>query len=215
MDGGYLIPNDLNGIKYCFSPGVDMESRFELELAEKGIEIFMADFSIDKPSILHPRFHFIKKYIGSDDLGNFLSLNSWIDQNLLKNDTSDLILQMDIEGFEYETILSLSRQILDRFRIIVIELHDLNRISDRYFFNLINRFFTKLLARHSVVHLHPNNYSKSIIINGIVIPPLMEITLLRNDRFTSIDYFSKFPHPLDEPNVAKVDVVLPKFWYRD
>jgi len=28
-DGGYLIPDDLEGVKYCFSPGVDQTADFE------------------------------------------------------------------------------------------------------------------------------------------------------------------------------------------
>lgn len=212
-DGGYLIPDDLEGISACFSPGVDIESRFELEIAEKGIDVFMADYSVEKPKIEHPKFHFIKKYVGADDLGDYISMSTWTNENLPSKDNGDLMLQMDIEGFEYETILSIPRNLLNRFRIIVIELHELNRIPDRYFFNQLNRVIEKLLASHSVVHLHPNNNAKSRMVNGIEIPPLMEITLLRNDRFSSTDHFSIFPHPLDYPNVAKVDVVLPKLWY--
>jgi hypothetical protein len=33
-DGGYLVPDDLEGIEYCFSPGVSSESGFEAALAE-------------------------------------------------------------------------------------------------------------------------------------------------------------------------------------
>ena len=28
-DGGYLLPDDLDGVQCCFSPGVSTESRFE------------------------------------------------------------------------------------------------------------------------------------------------------------------------------------------
>lgn len=213
-DGGYLIPDDLDGILACFSPGVDIESRFELEIAEKGIDIFMADYSVEKPQIEHPKFHFIKKYIGADDMRDFITMGSWIGQSFPETENSDLLLQMDIEGYEYEAIASISRSVLNRFRIIVIELHHLDRISDRFYFNQLKSFFEKLLANHSIVHLHPNNYNKPRNIYGISVPPLMEFTFFRNDRFSSSDYFSKFPHPLDKPNVDKADVVLPKFWFR-
>mgnify|MGYP000750974752 FL=1 len=33
-DGAYLLPDDLSGISACFSPGVDVSSTFEEELAE-------------------------------------------------------------------------------------------------------------------------------------------------------------------------------------
>ncbi len=57
----YLIPNDLEDIAICVSPGVDSESRFELELANKGMKVYMADNSVDSPAINHSNFHFIKK----------------------------------------------------------------------------------------------------------------------------------------------------------
>ena len=34
-DGGYLIPDDLEGIDYCFSPGVAEASDLEFECAER------------------------------------------------------------------------------------------------------------------------------------------------------------------------------------
>lgn len=181
---------------------------------EKGIDIFMTDYSIEKPSLDHPNSHFTKKFLGADDLGNYMTLDSWTSQKLPQDDKSDLLLQMDIEGYEYDTLTGLSRPLLDRYRIIVIELHHLDRMFDGYFFNQLNRIFTKLLSHHSVVHLHPNNNGKSIKINCIELPIFIEITLFRNDRFSSSEYFLNFPHSLDEPNVAKDDFVLPKFWFR-
>ena len=37
-DGGYLIPDDLDGIEVCFSPGVSTEASFELELTNYKIK---------------------------------------------------------------------------------------------------------------------------------------------------------------------------------
>ncbi len=213
-DGGYLLPDDLEGITACFSPGVDIESRFELDLAERGMEIYMADFSIEKPRIDHPKFHFTKKFLGADDLGSFMTLDTWSRRELPGDESADLLLQMDIEGFEYDVLLALSRLLLDRYRIIVIEFHQLDRMFDRYFFNQLNRIFNKLLANHSVIHIHPNNYVKPVKIKGIEIPECVEITLLRNDRFTSTEYFSNFPHPLDVKCTENEEVALPEFWYK-
>lgn len=213
-DGGYLVPDDLEGLTACFSPGVDLESRFELDLAQRGLEVYMADYSIEKPTIDHPKFHFSKKFLGGDDLDPYMRLDTWASQSLPSGDTSDLLLQMDIEGYELESIYSLSRPLLDRFRIIVIELHFLERMFDRFYFNQLNRFFEKLLANHTVVHLHPNNNFRAKNIKGIAIPPLMEITLLRKDRVKSSEYTTHFPHPLDHPNLDQKDVILGKHWYR-
>lgn len=62
------------------------------EMDEKGIDIFMTDYSIEKPSLDHPNFHFTKKFLGADDLGTYMTLDSWISQKLPQYDKSDLLL---------------------------------------------------------------------------------------------------------------------------
>lgn len=37
-DGGYLVPNDIDGIKYCFSPGVGLTSSFEEDITKRGVK---------------------------------------------------------------------------------------------------------------------------------------------------------------------------------
>ena len=60
-DGGYLVPNDLAGIGACFSPGVADISGFEEACADLGLQVFLADKSVDGPSAPHPQFRFTKK----------------------------------------------------------------------------------------------------------------------------------------------------------
>lgn len=50
-DGGYLVPNDLEGIEACFSPGVDKISEFELDCLNYGMKIYMPDKSVEKPNL--------------------------------------------------------------------------------------------------------------------------------------------------------------------
>jgi len=99
-DGGYLIPNDLTDIKYCYSPGVSSSVGFELDLLEHGIESFLADFSIENIPILNKKFDFEKKYIGHErgNSNDYITLESWI--NMKTPNEANLILQMDIEGGE-------------------------------------------------------------------------------------------------------------------
>ena len=51
-DGGYLFPDDLDGVRHCFSPGVPDCREFELDLANRGMDVFMADRSTDLPPII-------------------------------------------------------------------------------------------------------------------------------------------------------------------
>lgn len=213
-DGGYLLPDDLEGVRACFSPGVDVESRFELQVAERGIDVFLADYSIEKPKYDHPRFQFTKKYIGAMDHGIYMTMDSWVAASLPEDSSSDLLLQMDIEGFEYEGIFSMSQSLLNRFRIIVIEFHFFDRLFEKHFFKKVNRVFEKLLINHSIVHIHPNNDAKPVTIGGIDLPPYLEFTFVRNDRVNPNAFVSHGKHPLDQDNVPKESVELSRHWYR-
>lgn len=40
-DGGYVLPNDLEGITALISPGVSDETSFDTEIASMGIPVYM------------------------------------------------------------------------------------------------------------------------------------------------------------------------------
>ena len=196
-DGAYLLPDDLSGISACFSPGVDVSSTFEEELAEKyDIKSYMADFSVDKPPIENKRFHFEKKFLGNKNDEKFIRLEDWVNDNI--NDNSDLILQMDIEGAEYEVIIDTPSDIFKKFRIMAIEFHCLDMIFNNNSFKMVEAVFDKLCNDFTVVHIHPNNSRPIIYKNSINIPELLEFTFLRNDRVELNDKKLSFPHALDE-----------------
>src|SRR5580692_6161639 len=48
-DGGYLVPDDIDGIVACFSPGVGPVAAFEGALASRGINCYLADGSVAAP----------------------------------------------------------------------------------------------------------------------------------------------------------------------
>jgi len=77
-DGGYLIPDDLEGIETCFSPGVSLEASFEFELASRKIKSFLADYSVDSPPVSHELFDFEKKYLGVENNEIYMTLESWM-----------------------------------------------------------------------------------------------------------------------------------------
>lgn len=211
-DGGYLIPDDLEGITACFSPGVSAVSGFEADCAQRGIKVFLADYSVDGPAEQHPAFTFTKKYLGATTSDVFMTLDSWVSENA--PDAGDLLLQMDIEGCEYQVILSTSDDIMRRFRIIVVEFHFLDQMWNRPFYFVASPVFDKLLQTHVCVHIHPNNTAAPIPKRGLSIPPLMEFTFLRRDRVESREPCMTFPHPLDADCGAGPTVDLPRCWYQ-
>jgi hypothetical protein len=135
-DGGYLVPNDIEGVDVCFSPGVSQVSAFEEDLTKRGIRCFLADYSVDSPPVANDLFDFEKKYLGPADSGNFMTLESWI--NIKAPTGSDFILQMDIEGAEYGVLFDTSPGTLRKFRMLVIEFHRLDALCDKMGYELIS-----------------------------------------------------------------------------
>ena len=98
-DGGYLIPDIIKNIDACFSPGVGKIHGFENDLLKKGIKVFMADKTVSKPNLKFTNYDFLKKNLGSFNDEETITLDQWIYE---KGVNKNLLLQMDIEGSEYE-----------------------------------------------------------------------------------------------------------------
>lgn len=212
-DGGYLIPDDLQGINICFSPGVDQVASFEAGLLKFGIRSHLADYSVDKVPQGVSVASFTKKFIGANDNDQFISMESWIRGVSEYGQTNDLLLQMDIEGGEYESLLSIPNDILARFRIAAIEFHNIETWSQGHYLSLVEATFEKLLKVFHVVHNHPNNAMGIVDMNGFLAPRVFELTLLRKDRVGTIEGFATLPHPLDRPNIPRLpDIQLPANW---
>ncbi len=217
-DGGYLVPDDLAGIAACFSPGVSTSVDFELDLASRGIRSYMVDASIDALPAHNDAFTFDSLWLGARDDVNSqtISLDSWVSKYAPDSTEGDLLLQMDIEDAEWATLAATSRETLSRFRIIVLELHDLTSLASRKGNLYITAIFEKLREQFDVVHAHPNNSFVPERIKGVPIHPILEITLLRKDRIDYSNPTERFPHPLDTRNlVHRPDVRLRAIWHRE
>lgn len=212
-DGGYLIPNDLDDIETCFSPGVDVTASFEKDLLGRGIKSHLADASVDGAPDGLEVASFEKMFLGGVADDTHITLDQWTRRS--GGYIGDWILQMDIEGSEYETILAASPNTLRRFRIIAMEIHNTSHWFNPVAWGCVGTFFEKILADFYVVHNHPNNNCPFIDVNGILIPTVFEMTFLRKDRSQALGYVEQFPHPLDQPNVLdKPDRPLPKSMYK-
>ncbi len=202
-DGGYLIPDDLTNIKACFSPGVDTFATFESDLLKCGIGSHLADYSVDKSPDGLQALSFTKKFIGANSYDHFVSLEDWVDEFEPKSSSNSLLLQMDIEGAEYETLLSCPTKTLSKFRIMVIEFHAIESWGHSDFLNIVEATFNKILDTHFIVHSHPNNAMGLVDMNGLIAPRIFELTFLSRKR-ASPGALAITPHPLDFPNVSNM-----------
>ena len=181
-DGGYIVPRDFDGVIACFSPGAAGTWNFEKELHNSwNIPIFIMDRYESRPDDLNHNVSFDDSWLGPSDSEGFTSINTWIEKYFPKT-PGDFILQMDIEGAEYQSILSMSDDNLKRFRIIVIELHFTQNFMNRLAFQMIYKpFFEKLNKFFDVIHLHPNNCCGEWNLGEITFPNVVEITFHRRN----------------------------------
>jgi len=183
-DGSYAIPDDLNGITHCFSPGVGPSSAFEFELAERGIDVLLADASVAGPAAKHKRFRFRPAYLASfsDPSRQLISMEDWVQSECGNEPQAELILQMDIEGGEYEIIHSMDEALLQKFRIVVVEFHHLNQLRHGIMCRYMGGACQKLLKHFRICHVQENWAAGGFSLAGKRYSRLLEVTLVRNDR---------------------------------
>lgn len=211
FDGGYLIPDVLQEIKYCFSGGVGDNYTFEQDLKKRSIKCFLADGTIEPVE----GFEFVGKNINCFNDKNNITINEWISKSIdLKNE--GILLKLDIEGSEISTIYNIDEKYFEYIKVIVIEFHDFVYLGSHFGNKILDEVFSKIFKNFTICHVHPNNYGSFRNIEGIKIPNLMEFTFLNNDLIKDkkkIDY--DFPHLLDSKNNPhKNDIVLPKIFYK-
>jgi hypothetical protein len=214
-DGGYLLPDDLDGIVACFSPGVSDQASFEEAVLARGVACYQADASVERSPVEdHPLVHFDRKFLGPATEGEFMSLSDWLEEKEPQR-RGDLLLQMDIEGAEWLTLAATTDELLSRFRIICIEFHRLEHLFSPFAFDIMEGVFERLLRQFYVVHVHPNNWSEAAAVSRrYQVPGVLEYTFLRKDRVKQKWPAVQFPHELDQDcNGDSRSVVLPPSMY--
>ena len=210
-DGGYLVPDVLKKIKTCFSPGVGNIHGFENDLLEKDIRVFMADGTVEKPILLNKNYDFLKKNLGTHEDDETTTLNSWMDS---KETQDDLLLQMDIEGSEYEVVNSLDELNLKKFRVMIIEFHYFEQVLTKMGYKTIESVMKKILKYFDVAHIHPNNCCGSYKVNKTIIPSTLEITFMSKELSLKKERIDKLPNKLDSKNIShKDDIFLDNNWF--
>jgi len=201
-DGGYLIPNDLKNISWCISPGVENKMEFEAELWNRfKIKSIMFDGSVNSPTNMSDGQKFYKLFVGAATFENFVSMNDII-VNYDLDKEEDLVGQIDIESAEYSFLNATSDKNFNRFRILVVEFHEIDRwIQKKYYSEVIEPMLIRLNRLFDLVHLHPNNNGGFFSYKRKTLPNVVEITFHRKDRAKGYFGNATLPHPLDSKNI--------------
>lgn len=215
-DGGYLLPASHGWISEVFSPGVAEVADFENHFAMLGAECFLADGSVDAAPIAGPTVYFDKKFIGPLDNPQWLGFEDWV--NGRGKPSASKLLQMDIEGGEYDVFMSTSKEFMSQFKIVVLELHDLHLIWQDPQWKRVEHLLDLLNHDFIVVHSHINNSEWPVRIASIKLPPLVEVTFVRRDSLgVEGDQLERNKrriwHALDRKNNARLPAFkLEKIW---
>ncbi len=211
-DGGYLVPDDLEGIDLLISPGIGNVTKFEKDCAERGMQVHLIDASVSEIPDTHPNFVFHPVFLGVGN--NEVPFSKFLSGLDLESYSGDWLLQMDIEGAEWENLIEIPVEVLNRFRILVLEFHQMDNLFNAPYFDLVKKVFDKLSVNFEIVHIHPNNFGNKTQIEGIEIPRYLEFTFLRKDRIGSKEPARQFPHPLDQDCLSGGESLhLPSCWY--
>ena len=177
-DGGYVIGNVPDYDCYI-SAGVSNEESFSRDFIKKfdmnKFNSYAFDGTINNYPYQYTRdITFVKTNIhtyGSKTTANL---------SYLINKYNNIFLKMDIEGCEYDWLLSLTQENLNKFKQIVIEFHGINDDSWGKTHNKKIECLELISKTHYIIHAHGNTCSS--IQNKI--PDVIELTYLRKNFFT-------------------------------
>lgn len=202
-DGGYVMADCFHEDAVAYSLGVGNDITWDAALAARGIHVFMYDHTVDPDTGGNAFLHFRRKGVGRANRGDIVTLESQMSANG-HGQRRDLILKMDIEGFEYEVIDATPPQVLARFSQIVVEFHDILHPGNIMFL----RCLEKLNAVFQPIHVHGQNVHPHVRIGeDTVLTDYVEMTFLRREDHEFVAPESSLPLPADMPTYAHLPEV--------
>lgn len=195
-DGGYVMIDDFKS-KVAYSFGIDNNVTWDDDMYQRGYELFMYDPTVDF-KCEDSRVHFFKLGIDGYDHDYYKSLKTILKEN---NHNENMILKMDVEGYEWKFLETVGEEI-KLFDQIAFEIHEL--ISGDAERNL--SLLKKLNETHQLIHLHYNN--SSVILQGddFTITDVIEATYVKRD-YELFDCLFSIPTELDYPNdIGRPDI---------
>jgi hypothetical protein len=166
-DGCYVLLDDFENIKYAYSFGIFRNIQFDRALADKGIDIYMYDHTINSLPYENPKFHW--KKIGLCGKRKQYPNMKNLDQLIVENGHSkekNMILKMDIEHWEFESLVDIKEETLNQFKYILIEYHfkdETQFTSHNLYYNVLK----KISKTHQAFYTRCNENRSNIAQFGI------------------------------------------------
>jgi hypothetical protein len=202
-DGGYIMLDDFSSRKIdaAYSFGISNDVSWDEEIAELGIDTYMYDHTIEKLPKHNSRFHFFKEGVtGNPEEEGLETLSNLIGRN--GHETSEnLILKMDIEGYEWSVFEETPSDVIGQFLQIVIELHGLDPSRSKADLSQVLSVLKKINQTHQSIHVHENGYCPISWLGELALPNLLEVTYIRRADYVDrlVQSTRTFPTEIDQP----------------
>lgn len=198
-DGGYLMCENLFGeAQSVYSYGIEGRDEWGCDVSTKyHVPVHQYDcFDTRRPSCPEGQFFFNEECLGDVYAKNenrvFDSLTNQIQKN--SDSGKKLVVKMDVEGAEWDSLGSTSDEVLNNIEQLVIEFHG---VDNPKYINVIK----KLKSIFYVAHIHDNNF-ECILFSSPFMSGAYEV-LFVNKRIGVLDETGskpRLPHPLDALN---------------
>ena len=221
-DGGYvLLDSGLESIEIVYSYGVGDNSDFEAMVCEKYNAIArLYDHTVDSAPLKKDFLYFKREGVGPKKTENCNTIENHINQN---GDTGKrLLLQMDVEGAEWDTLIHTPNSILGLFDQIVIEVHglatDVSKAPNkkelcRVSMNKKIKVLRKVNALFYLYHVHANTEGGLYYISWFKVPDVLELTFVNKKVVKDAEYSKViFPTEFDRPNAKDRKEIELHFW---
>lgn len=212
-DGGYvMLPPETftasHGAAAAYSFGVSEYSPWDWVMAEHGIPVYQYDGTISAPPDRHPNMFFHPYNIAapSQEAADCKTVGQ-IMSDWGHTQHRNLILQIDIEGAEWQVFAEMTAEQMQCFSQIIVEWHGLSPALEGFEQRLA--VLRKVAQTHTPIHVHLNNYGipYSAQHGLLCYGDAYEVSYVRNSDFHFTECTDSFPTALDAPcNPASPDI---------
>jgi hypothetical protein len=200
-DGAYVMVDDFN-VAVAISLGVGHDVSWDEDVAARGVAVHMFDPTVTGPPSPVPGGQFHAVGIGTEtqaaSSGLKLKLLDEICAMTGAEAGTDLILKIDVEGAEWESLDAATG--FSRYRQIVLELHDLDLLADPHRGGRIVRVLERLNETHASVHVHANNDAPLAHFDAYWFPTVLEVSFVRRDMASLAGPARSLREDLDRPS---------------
>ena len=202
-DGGYVMVDGLR-VDGAISIGVGPDVSWDRDVALRGIPVVMFDHTVRRLPAKVPGGVFHRIGVGVGDslkpLSSLLEIAGF-------QESSNLLLNIDVEGAEWEVFQTADSELLARFQQVVCELHGFEAVDGGAGGDRIVSALERLSTTHVPVHLHANNYSRIIRFGDLWFPSAVEVSWVRRDLASDMEPRSGIRSMHDRPNDSRVSEI--------